>query len=61
MKTILKIGLQWTLAGFWMDPAFRLAHSLEVLADAMLYMAVLVLLFTAVPFYGAAAPLLKEA
>lgn len=40
------IGLQWTLTGVWMDAAFRVAHSLEVLADAFLYTGVLVWLFT---------------
>ena len=40
------IGLEWTLAGFWMDPALRVVHSLETFADAMLYTAVLMVLFT---------------
>ena len=46
LTVYLLIGLQWTLSAFWMDPAFRLVHSLETFADAMLYTGVLVLLFT---------------
>lgn len=46
LTVYLLIGLQWTLSAFWMDPAFRLVHSLETFADAMLYTSVLVLLFT---------------
>jgi hypothetical protein len=45
LTVYLLIGLQWTLSAFWMDPAFRLVHSLETFADAMLYTGVLVLLF----------------
>ncbi|HEX6387215.1 MAG TPA: hypothetical protein VF177_21315 [Anaerolineae bacterium] len=46
LTVYLLIGLQWTLSAFWMDPAFRLVHSLETFADAILYTGVLVLLFT---------------
>ncbi len=41
------IGLLWTLISFWMDPGMWLAHTLEVLADATIYVGVLVALFAA--------------
>lgn len=45
----LLIGLQWTLSSYWMDAAFRLVHSLEVLVDAFGYTAILMWLFAKEP------------
>ena len=40
------VGLLYMLAGTWIAPHIRLAHSLEILADSLVYAGALVLLLT---------------